>query len=122
MFWRSGREANDRRISNRVEKPHTVRPAKAIEILIELRGKANLTAFQFARITRLDYSYWKRLESGESQNLGHDLLLQAARALVGYSKIFDEDDVDRVLEAAGFPPAPDPTLRQMCASCQRRIY
>lgn len=106
MFGRKPKKAKSRRrIRGRSpEEPH--KPVKSVEIIIQMREKAGLTYSQLARLAGTDRSYLRRLEVGESRNPGHDTLIDLAEALVDYTKLFTEDDVDRVLKAAGFPPAP----------------
>lgn len=96
-------------------------PVKAVKLLIKMRKKSKLTAFQFASLSHSDYKYWKRLESGESENPGRDFLMWAARSLVEYTKLFDESDIDKVLAAAGFPPAPVRKLQISCPHCGRNV-
>ncbi len=110
-----------KRRTPRPPKKKKPKPIKAIRLLIKLREKAKLTAFQFAQLSHSDYKYWKKLESGEAQNPGRGYLMWAARSLVDYTKLFDEGDVDKVLAAADFPPAPAPKFELSCQHCGREI-
>ena len=106
MFGRKRKKTRSRRIirSEPPEKP--LKPAKAIEMIIKMREKADITYSQLARLARVDKSYLRRLELGESRHPGRQTLIDLSEALVDYTKMFDERDVDRVLKAAGFAPAP----------------
>ena len=91
-------------------------PIKAIKLLIAKRKKAQLTTNGLAELASLDPKNYWRLEHGIARNPGRDTLITLTRALVRYSKMFDESDVDEVLKAAGFPPAPWPE----CPFCRNR--
>ena len=84
------------------------KPVKAIRLLIDKRKKAGITTNALADLASLDPKNYWRLEKGIARNPGRDTLIRLARALVGYTKMFTEDDVDKVLAAANFPPAPEP--------------
>lgn len=126
MFKRTRPKREDRprprkRRSPKPPKRKKPKPIKAIRLLIKMREKAKLTAFQFASQSHSDYKYWQKLESGEAQNPGRGYLMWAARSLVDYTKLFDESDVDKVLAAAGFPPAPVRKLQISCPHCGRNV-
>jgi hypothetical protein len=92
-------------------------PIKAIKLLIAKRKKAQLTTNGLAELASLDPKNYWRLEHGFARNPGRDTLITLTRALVRYSKMFDESDVDDVLKAAGFPAAPWPE----CPICHNRV-
>ncbi len=82
------------------------KPVKAIQIVTNLRKKAKLSTWKLAELAYVDHRYLYRLESGEKTHPSRGVLIRLGRALVNYSKLFDEDDVDRILKAGGYPPAP----------------
>ena len=108
MFRRKPQKAGSRRKVYREPKRKPLKPVKAILLLIKMRKKADVSCYMLATLARVDDRYLRRLEAGEARNPGRDHLIRLARALVGFTKLFDEDDVDRVLAAAGFAPAPLP--------------
>ena len=118
---RDDRPRPQRRSPPKPPKKKKPKPVKAIRILIKMREKAKLTAFQFSELSHSDYKYWKKLESGEAENPGRGYLMWAARSLVDYTKLFDESDVDEVLAAAGFPPAPVRKMQISCPHCGRNV-
>ena len=87
---------------------------KSIKLLIEMRKKAGITTNGLADLASLDPKNYWRLEKGIARNPGRDTLIRLARALVRYTKMFDESDVDKVLAAANFPPAPEPECNHHC--------
>ena len=89
-------------------------PIRAIRLLIKMRKKAGITTNGLADLARLDPKNYWRLEKGIARNPGRYTLIRLARALVRYTKMFDESDVDEVLKAAGFPPAPEPECSHHC--------
>jgi|AP95_1055475.scaffolds.fasta_scaffold555947_1 hypothetical protein len=56
----------------------------------------------------MDGKYLWRLEHGIARKPGRIKLINIGRTLVAYSKMFTEEDVDAVLHAARYPPAPRP--------------
>ena len=98
------------RRSNR-EKPAERKyrkPVEAIRMVIKLRKKAGLTTNALAEAAYLDSKYLWNLEHGIARKPGRIILINLVRTLVAYSKMFTEEDVDAVLHAAGYPPAPKP--------------
>ena len=67
-----------------------------------------MSRWKLASDAYVDQKYYKRLELGEARNPGRGVLISLVRALVAYTKIYTEKDVDRVLAAWGYPPAPEP--------------
>jgi hypothetical protein len=113
---------NRKRTSRRSDrsKPATrkeQKPIKAIKLLIAKRKKAQLTTNGLAELASLDPKNYWRLEHGFARNPGRDTLIRLTRALVRYSKMFDESDVDEVLKAVGFPSAPLPE----CPGCHNHV-
>ena len=84
------------------------RSSKAIDRLVEMRRRSNMTRYRLSRASGVDYSYLKRLEAGTSRNPSRATLIALGRAMVAHSKIFTEADVDEILGEANFAPAPDP--------------
>jgi hypothetical protein len=108
MFWRKTKKKKTRRRARGRFSDKPLEPVKAIAIIVEMRQKAHITYSKLSTISGVDKSYMRRLERGESRNPGRDTLIDLARSLVNYTKLFTEKDVDRVLQAAGFAPAPMP--------------
>ena len=100
---RRGRSRSSRRVVRYVPQP---KPVKAIQIIMKLRKNANLSTWKLAELAYVDHRYLYRLERGEKTHPSRDILIRLGRELVNYSKLFDEDHVDRILKAAGYPPAP----------------
>lgn len=117
MFGRRRKKIRSRRTDQTVPSRKPLKPVKAIGMIIKMREKADITYSKLSTIARVDKSYLRRLETGESRHPGRDILIALTRALVDYTKLFAEKDVDRVLAAAGFPPAP---LRVLTASADPR--
>ena len=90
------------------KQPKHRRPVKAIQMVIKLREKAGLTRNALAEAAYLDSKYLWNLEHGIARKPGRVILINLVRTLVAYSKMFTEEDVDAVLHAAGYPPAPKP--------------
>lgn len=84
------------------------KPVEAIRMVIKLRKKAGLTTNALAEAAYMDPKYFWKLEHGIARNPGRVILINLVRTLVAYSKMFTEEDVDAVLHAAGYPPAPKP--------------
>ena len=84
------------------------KPVKAIRMPIRLREKAGLTTNALADGANVDQKNLWNLEHGIKRNPGRDLLINLGRTLVSFSKAFTEEDVDRKLAAADYPPAPLP--------------
>ena len=82
------------------------KPFKAIQIIMKMRKKARLSTWKLAELAYMDHRYLYRLERGEKTHPSREVLIRLGRALVHYSKLFTEEDVDKILKAAGFPPAP----------------
>lgn len=108
MFRRKPRKAGSRHKVNRGPKQKPLKPVKPIEMLIEMRKKAGITPYKLASLAWVDGRYLRRLEAGEARNPGRDVLINLARAIVNFTKLFDEHHVDKVLAAADFAPAPMP--------------
>ncbi len=104
-----GRSMKRKKVKQKYQKP-----IKAIQLLIDKRKKAKLTTNGFAERASLDPKNYWRPEKGVARNPGRDTLITLARALVRYSKLFTEKDVDEVLAAADFPPAPEPECSHHC--------
>ena len=85
-----------------------LKPVKPIDTIIKMRKKVGMSRWKLASDAYVDQKYYKKLESGEARNPGRWLLIRLVRALVAYSKVFSEQDVDRVLKQAGQAPAPLP--------------
>ena len=92
-------------LKSRIERRRE--PVPEIKLLLEMAGKAGLTRHGLAKISDVDDRYLARLESGEADNPGRDILLRLAMALVHYTSMFKRADVEKVLAAAGEPPSPD---------------
>ena len=88
--------------------PSRYAPVISIQMLVEMKERAGLSTGVWASLAHVDPSYLARLESGSSTHPGRALLIALAVALVNYTSLFDEGDVNRVLKVAGFPPAPRP--------------
>ena len=102
---------NNRPNRKEPEKPKAQKyqkPIKAIRMIIKMRESAKLTTNALAGYSRVDPKYVWNLERGISRNPGRRILINLTRALVAYTKMFSEKDVDAVLKAAGYPPAPPP--------------
>lgn len=82
-------------------------PNREMKKLMEMREEAGLTRYAVGKLARLDDRYLARLESGEADNPGRDVLLRLCLALVRYTSLFNRSDVDEVFKRAGFPPSPD---------------
>lgn len=123
MIRRTRPQEEKRKVAKRRRRkpPPKPKPVKAIKLLVKMRKKVNLTAFQFSSLSYSDYKYWQKLETGEAENPSRNYLMGMAKSLVGYTKLFDDRDVDKVLAAAGFPPAPAPKFGLVCPHCQREI-
>ena len=88
--------------------PKRSRPVKPIRMIIKMCKKAGLTRNALTEASYLDPKYVWRLEMGQKRNPGRNILINPTRALVAYTKMYSEKDVDKVLDAAGYPPAPPP--------------
>ncbi|MEX0761529.1 MAG: helix-turn-helix transcriptional regulator [Dehalococcoidia bacterium] len=117
MFGKKRPSVNRQQVQIRQSRMGQQKPVDAIALIKSMRERAGLTAYGLAERARVDSRYLTRLESGESRNPGREVLIQLGRTLVRYTKNFNEKDVDAVLAAAGYPPAPDP-VEQSC-SCGR---
>lgn len=106
MFRKKPREARPRRNASRKPPEKPLKPVKSIQMVIQMRGKAGITYSKLSTISRVDGSYLRRLETGVSRNPSRDTLISLLEALVDYTKLFTAKDVDRVLNVAGFAPAP----------------
>ena len=102
-------------------KPKTrkLKPIKPIRLLVKMRKRAGLTTFQFAALSYADYKYLQRLESGEADNPSRSYLKGKAESLVAYTSLFDIKDVNEVLKAGGYPPAPAPKFQLSCPHCRQ---
>ena len=89
---------------------------------MKMREKAGLTTFQFAALSYADYKYLQRLEAGIADNPSRGYLMGMAQSLVKYTSLFDINNVNKVLEAGGHPPAPVPKLELSCPHCRRSIF
>ena len=94
--------------SRQPEQAKPPKPVRPIRRLIKMREKAGMSRYMLASMARQDDRYLKRLESGEARNPGRNVLISLGRALVAYTKLYNEGDVDKVLNDAGFAPAPLP--------------
>jgi len=108
MFRKKSKKPRARQHAHVEQSLEPLKPVKAIRILIEMREKAGVTTYRLASLARVDSKYLWRLERGEARNPGREALIRLARALVGYTKLFSESDVDCVLAAADYAPAPMP--------------
>lgn len=102
---------NNRIVRKEPEKPKgpkRSKPIKAIRMIIKMRKKAGLTRNALAEASYVDPKYYWHLEMGQKRNPGRNILINLTRTLVAYTKMFSEKDVDAVLKAAGYPPAPPP--------------
>ncbi len=81
-------------------------PVEAMRVLAAMRGRAKVSTYKWASLAGVDGRYLARLETGEKRNPSRDVLIALARALVDHTPLFGERDIDRVLRAAGLPPAP----------------
>lgn len=108
MFGRKSGKARSRRNAYLAPPKKRFKPVKSIQMLMKMREKAGVSRYKMATLAWVDEKYVKRLELGEARHPGRDVLIRLSRALVEYTKMFTEKDVDRVLAAAGFAPAPEP--------------
>jgi transcriptional regulator with XRE-family HTH domain len=97
-----------RRPPEKPKGPKHRKPVKPIRMIIKMRKRAKLTRNALAEASYIDPKYLWNLEHGISRNPGRRILIDLTRALVAYTKMFSEEDVDKVLKAAGYPPAPLP--------------
>ncbi len=81
-------------------------PAEAMLLLVAMKERAKVSTYKWASLARVDGRYLARLETGEKRNPSRDVLIAMAQALVDHTSLFGQGDVDRVLRAAGLPPAP----------------
>ncbi len=81
-------------------------PVEAMRVLAAMKRRAKVSTYKWASLAGVDGRYLARLETGEKRNPSRDVLIALARALVDHTPLFGEGDVDRVLRAAGLPPAP----------------
>ena len=66
-----------------------------------------MTTYRLAQdADRADYSYVKRLETGERRRPGRYMVLTLAQALLDNSGDITLEDVDRLLKEAGYGPLP----------------
>ena len=108
-MFKHRRRPPGRRGRTQSERPRLrLKPVKPIATIVKMRDKVGMSRWKLAEDAHLDQSYYKRLESGEARNPGRDVLIRLVRALVAFSKVFSEREVDRVLAQAGYAPAPLP--------------
>jgi hypothetical protein len=98
------------------------KPVKAIEMIIEMREQCGLNRHELARSSGNDPKYLWNLERGIKRNPSRWALITLTRALVAYTKLFDETDVDAVLKAAGYPPAPLPKPESVMVDTRSSYY
>lgn len=120
MFDRSHKTI--RQYSSNSAKQKNQKPVRAAQILIDLRKQAGLSRNALAGASGVDEKYFWDLERGLKRNPGRNVLIKLSRAPAHYSKQFTEEDVDAVLEAAGFPPAPLPDPNPAPTSLTRELY
>ena len=118
----SKKRASGRSIRKKPAKKKYRKPVKAIRMIIKLRERAGLSRNALAEASYVDPKYLWNLERGIKRNPGRNLLIRLVRTLVSYSKMFTEDDVDAVLKAAGYPPAPLPDPNPRPTFLTREIY
>jgi hypothetical protein len=83
------------------------KPVPEVKLLLEMAAKAGLSRYGLAKVSQVDDRYLARLEAGEADNPGREILLRLAMALVHHTSLFKRADVEKVLAAAGEPPSPD---------------
>ena len=74
------------------------------ETLKNLRLKAGKSRYRLAQYGGIDQAYIQRLETGEKNNPGRDVVLMLAFAPVENSDSVTVYDVDELLLAAGYAP------------------
>lgn len=87
-----------------------------------MREQAGLTTNALAESTPVDPKYLWKLERGIARNPGRNLLIDLARSLVGYTKLFNESNVDMVMAAANYPSAPLPDPNPSPNYLTRHLY
>ncbi|MCH7534430.1 MAG: helix-turn-helix domain-containing protein [Bacteroidetes bacterium] len=76
------------------------------ELLTKVRKRAKITIYRLARDARTDWTYVKRLETGERRRPSRQMVLELSQALLDNSGAVTLRDVDRLLKAAGYGPLP----------------
>ena len=73
-------------------------------MLKRLRTKAGKSRYRLAQWSGLSEAYLLRLENGERNNPGRDVVLLIALALVSTSPIIDVYDIEELMLAAEYAP------------------
>jgi transcriptional regulator with XRE-family HTH domain len=76
------------------------------ETLTKLRTKAKLTRYALARDAEVDPTYVVRLERGEKRHPSRDIVLRLGHVLLDTSGDISLEDIDELLESAGYGPLP----------------
>jgi transcriptional regulator with XRE-family HTH domain len=77
-----------------------------MQLITRMRLKAGMSRYRLAADAGVDYNHVKKLETGVSRNPSRQVLVDLAGALAGYTSMYSQKDVTRILKAAGFPPPP----------------
>ena len=75
-------------------------------LLRRLREKAKMTQWALATGSSSDWKHVRRLENGEVKRTGRYTVLRLSQALLDNSNDITLEDVDRLLNAAGYGPLP----------------
>ena len=75
-------------------------------VLLQLRTKARVTRYALARGAHVDPTYVVRLERGEKRHPSRDLVLRLGQVLLDTSGGISLEDIDELLESAGYGPLP----------------
>ncbi len=73
-------------------------------MLRQLRNKAGKSRYRLAQWTGLSEAYLLRLENGERNNPGRDVVLLIALGLVFNSQDIDTFDIEQLMLSAGYAP------------------
>ncbi|MFC1972259.1 helix-turn-helix domain-containing protein [Chloroflexota bacterium] len=73
-------------------------------MLKRLRAKAGKSRYKLAQWTGLSEAYLLRLENGERNNPGRDVVLLIALALVSDSPAIDVYDIEELMLSASYAP------------------
>ena len=76
------------------------------KLLKELMDRCQLTTSGLARESGVDDRYIHRLLIGVQRRPGRKVVQQLGEAMIAYTRLITERDVDRLIEAAGHPPLP----------------
>ncbi len=102
------KRSSKRSIKNKTAKKKYPKSVKSINTITKMRKKAGLTCNALAEMSYVDPKYLWELENGLKRNPGRDILIRLVRGLIGFTKLFDESHLDKVLSEANYPPAPLP--------------